>query len=510
MGLSFKDNLEEQNQRSNYKKSHFWGVLIISFVMGLLLLGFLGFFEIHWIAMFFYVPNFGDTSPFYFVGGAALLYFRWWWKGIPSYIYTPISIASSYFSFGYNRIVEFPYIGKMFSFFKDVFLVVFGKLIPQKHQLGRLKGGKKTELDAFFYPKVNISDELPRVERFVYFRSDKSHIGNYFNYDSSTGKEDKEGTNRIIMLFRDHKTEMLEKRSKSKSKKISTRAKEILKNRKKRFKNKPSPEQVALYKDLFEVAEGMITSYKGNTDKIRNVKLPSLIKMKTKVIQEGTRTGNIKPIKVTSNREVDVVREGRVLFSIDMLLSTTMRVSILYRDFIDSLSEKPTRMASGDSGKLLSSEKGRQQFEDFFKFMFFRRILLNYGSLPSGWYCGRIEDYNLRAIVSAIDRPLVPTISPVNDGSNSNFNSDVMATAFLVTYWSFLQNKEISTLIDDIDWSLNTTKDLNEVKAMEASREEAKRINEDTLEIIKENEKRINAKMDKKSKQEESKKDNSE
>jgi hypothetical protein len=113
---------------------------------------------------------------------------------------------------------------------------------------------------------------------------------------------------------------------------------------------------------------------------------------------------------------------------------------------------------------------------DFFKIVMTRRLLLNYGGIPSGWIVGRIESYDLRAIFSAVDRDMIPTVTKNNDGSNMLFDSDVFASKFLFLYWSFMRDKELSQTIEAIDWCFDATKSLNEIQVREHAKENRKKL----------------------------------
>jgi len=448
---AFKDNLEEQRVRRKYQKEHFWAIFIISGVIGLFFLGFLGFSEQHWVTYLFYVPNFGETMPYYIIALFFLLGYRWWWFGLPSYITWVIEKI--------GKLANLLMITKIFSF-----------ILPSKETYEKMKKGKKEILNEFFYPKVTISDELARVSRLFYFYTKRHNIKEFFNFtalkiDKGGVAYDENGTNRIINLFRDKEREALVRKIKDGDdpKKVA-KTKEVLARRDEKYKNTPSNAQELIYRDLFLVIEGVLKSYDGESDSIKKVKLPSPLVLEFN--QEDV-------VGAYVNDKVDVFKDGKVLFSLDMIMDTVKNMTILYVLFLKRQYGRQSRFVTGEIGKQLKTEDGLREFEDFFKIVFLRRLLLNYGAIPSGWMCVRIESYDLRAIMSAIDRPLIPTITSINDGSNKSFNSDVKASIFLFTYWAFFREKIVSDIMDDLDWCFNTTKDYNEIRARELSSQSA-------------------------------------
>lgn len=476
---AFKDNLEEQRQRSDYRKGNFWSIFFLSIIIGFAVIYIFGFYKVHWVAVFIYVPNTGETFPFYALAAASILYFRWWWHGLPPYFMFLLGLARKIISKPYAILLKH----KSFKDFMD-------KNLPSKITIEKIKIGKKEQLQRLIYQKANMSDELPRAKKFTYFSSKRFSLSNIFDYKiyelkaerearlKKTGKsglailKDSRGTQRMMSYFRDHRTELYKKKaSNRKDIKVAEKAKKALENRTARFHDKkiPTIEQEKLFLDLFYVIEGMIEGYAGKTDWVRNVEMDSPLNI---LMEDGSISG----LSVDSN--IDVYKEGKVYFSLNMLAMTTAKMTFLYMNFLVTSYERQSRISTGKISEILSDENNFRIFEDFFKIVFFRRLLLNYGSVPSGWMCGRIESYDLRAIMSAVDRPMIPTITSNNDGSNNLFSSDVVASSFLFTYWAFIRNEKIAPIIDDLDWCFNTTKDLNEIKAREASRQAAKEIEE--------------------------------
>jgi len=493
---AFKDNLEEQRQRTKYQKEHFWAIFFLSFIFGIIFLSFLGFSEQHWFTFLFYVPNSGATSTYYLLALSIYIVVRIWWNGIPSFVLKLFSPFYKITTSIKKKTIKTPLLSSLFS-----------SLTLNKFTRKRLINGKMKEMDLFFYPKTSINDGLARVSKTKYFRSKKYHLGNIFDYNGTTMKENNSGTKRIISLFRDSKREKIKKRTISPDAKISKRAKELLIKRDNLFVKKmshkyqgksreklegilkkegkksekgikaqkylnqkvldktPTIEQENIFKDLFEVIEGVLEGYSGERDGVKNIKMNSPLKVKTK-------NGIVSGVSVDSS--IDVFKDGVVRFSVDMIGDTTKRMTILFMLFLKKHLSRNSRFSSAKSSfsSVLSDSENILLFEDYFKIVFLRRLLLNYGAIPSGWMCIRIEDYTLRAIMSAVDRPLIPTITSTNDGSNSSFNSDVLASAFLFTYWAFMTDKNIEPIVDDLDWCFNTTKDLNEIKARNIARGE--------------------------------------
>ena len=167
------------------------------------------------------------------------------------------------------------------------------------------------------------------------------------------------------------------------------------------------------------------------------------------------------------NEKISVYVDGEVSFSVKMLADTTRNMSILFSQFLRGRVKTQSRIG-GLLAKSMDTDKDIENFieksSDFFKLVFLRRLLLNYGSIPAGWLVVRIESYDLRAIISAVDRELIPTITSNNDGSNSTFQSDVFATNFLFSYWSFMKSEEMVEVVEKIDWAFNTVKDVTEIK----------------------------------------------
>jgi hypothetical protein len=121
---------------------------------------------------------------------------------------------------------------------------------------------------------------------------------------------------------------------------------------------------------------------------------------------------------------------------------------------------------------LKADEEKIQFFEDLFKLVMFRRIVANYGNLPSGWFVVRIDNYTVRAVLSEIDRPVSPKITSTNNGDSDIFSSDIDAAQFAQIYWLFLQSPDVAPVVEAIDWCFNTIKDLNEIAAREYAKEQ--------------------------------------
>ena len=368
------------------------------------------------------VPNFSNsTSSFYFILFISYLILYFWWIGLPDFISN---------------------------------LKIIKNHIPEKFRLG-----KKKSLHAFFYPQITLSDELVRSRNHDFFEGEGLHIGNLFNYTAIGGlRYDEEGTNRIISLFRDSKSEMLRKKIKLGEDKVKKNAEGALKRREDQFlnKKKPSPEQEFIYDDLFAVVGGMLEGYTSKYDRIH---IDHSLKSPLKVMVDR-KEERIDSFSVEN--KVSVFDEGKVYFSITMLAETTKKVTLLYVEYIRLLLQTNSKLSYLLDDDIMREENILQEFEDFFKLVFFRRLLRNYGSIPSGWMCVRIESYDMRAIFSAVDRPMIPVV-PDNADMYTDMNSDKKAASFLMSYWSFIRSKEYGELIEDIDWCFNTTVEISEL-----------------------------------------------
>ncbi|HHO42564.1 MAG TPA: hypothetical protein ENN12_04310 [Epsilonproteobacteria bacterium] len=418
--MSYKENLQEFKKRVEYKRETFWVYFLGSFAVSLFLVHL--FFEesddSSLIQYFFNIPH-GSQLNFYLFFGVAFLFFRWWWKGLPFYI------------------LKLPYVQS---------------LAPK----WMIRGREKT-LEDFFYQGVIISDELPRSKVLQYLSDGKYDISNLFDYNPNTRKKDEDATARIVSYFRDHKREKIVKNTKSRDEEKRKRAQKALANFNSNYTNLgvPTKQQEELYYDLFSAIDGIIDSYKDDFNQVIKADFPSPLK-----ITLDKKTKEITSFYV--DESIDVFHKGKVYFSIRMMSETTRNISMLFASFLKKSLYRKSRISTKYGNTI--TKKELEKIYDFFKIVFFRRLLLNYGAMPSGWFVGRIESYDLRAIFSAVDRELIPTITSTNDGSNEDFSSDVFAAKFLYIYWSFLKSPNIQEVIEGIDWCFNTVKTLTEIQ----------------------------------------------
>ena len=418
----FKSNLEENEARRKYKSRFFWTIVFFSSLFGFSLLYMMGFSKLPLSRYFINIPSFsGQTSFFYILSSLIYILLFSWWFGLPKFITNIKPLA---------------------------------RHIPEN-----LRIGKKRTLHTFFYPEIELSDELVRSKSHDFFENDEIHIGNMFNYTAIGGLQyDEGGTDRIISFFRDSVNEKLLKKMKfsdEKGKKIAERG---LSKRKEEYadKNKPSAEQEFIYNDLFFVIGGMLDEYTSKYDRIH---IDHALKSPLKVMVD-TNTKRVTSFSVEGS--VSVFKKGKVYLSITMIAETTKKMTLLYMEYTRLLLKTNSKLSHLLNDDVMSEENILRDFEDFFKFVFFRKLLKNYGSIPSGWMCVRIESYDMRAIFSAVDRPMIPVISE-NEEMYMDANSDKKAASFLMSYWGFVKSKEYEDLIADLEWCFNTTVEISEM-----------------------------------------------
>jgi len=326
------------------------------------------------------------------------------------------------------------------------------------------KGGLKRELKTFFYPEVTMTDGVPRSQSFEYFTSKKYSPDNLFDFGVFTAKS---GTKRVIKLFRNPKREKLvQKIETSKNrKKIHLEAKKELIEYDKIYTNKVANEQSKLYLDLLQMLQGIYESYE--TDFGEKLEINSKLCTPLDIFfkRDTTTIG-----KVEVNNDIDVITEGRVNFSIDMIMDTVKNLNLLY---MTALKHRAGR------GRFNSvSKKDFISFETYFKFFMTRKILKNYSNIPSGWICVKMEDYTARAIASNIDREMIISIvDGQNDGKNSSYSSDVEASKFLFTYWFFTSiEPTMIKVMEQLEFIFNATKEVNEITARKFALKEENRL----------------------------------
>ena len=423
--MGFKDNLEEKEELYDYRKKEkiffFIFFLVISFFVLMILTG----GEAKFSKMLIRVPFLREeTRTQDIVLLVLMVSYFFWYKGI-----------------------------KVPKFLQKAKIV--------EENIEKIEKGKVKQLEEFFYPVVEFSDGIPRGKGLYYFKSKKRTIYNLFDFGKYTKKN---GTKQIIAAFRDKKIEEARKRARiergKKKRGAENELQKLLREQKERV---ATPNQENLYTDLFLMFEGIYNSYANDFgDKIFiDTKMKNPIKI-TKFKKSGRIAG------VTVDTSIDVFRDAKVHFSIDMVMQTAQSLTYLYIIFLEK------RLKRGRFSKI--KRENLERFEMFFKFFITRRILLNYSNIPSGWLCVKIEDYTMRAIASNIDREMIIDINSKNDGSNPAYNSDVEASQFLFTYWAFFYEDKIRKIMDEVEFIYNATKEIKEINAREMAREAMKEI----------------------------------
>ena len=449
---AFQENLKEYKKRVEYAQGRWFLFSIALFISSSLIVyvvfdsdnpdnGFLNYL--------FNAPH-GKYPTFYLFFGSvwALLYF--WWYGLPEFAAKPIERIA-------GKVLSVPSV-KTFVF-DDL------KISPPSYDILR---GRRRALDNFFYQTVTFSDELPRSKRYKYLVCKEYDISNMFDFNPATFKKNKNGTKRIISYFRDGQRERLVAKTRVRDKKKREEAIRRLKAYDRTYieSNEPSKFQEDNYDDLWRVIDGMMDSYSDEYNRIEIADLPSPL-----VVKLDAKKKQVVWYKV--DESIDVYRDGKIYFSMRMVVETMRNLTLIFSTYLRGHMEKSNRLSRHFTE--ISEDEYRQML-DFFKVVMMRRLLLNYGGIPSGWFVGRIESYDLRAILSAVDREMIPTITKNNDGSNDIFDSDVLASKFLFAYWGFMKDNDISKTIEAIDWCFDAVKSVNEMQAREYARENMRRV----------------------------------
>lgn len=427
---SYKDNFEEQHERRKYRKSEYLFSILLA---GLLSWTALSLFLMPDSDSFFYIINadISNSGTYWTVGGILLILVRWWWNGTP---------------FMLTRLLPF-----IISYLPDT-----------------LRNGKREELEVFFYQGLISTDGVKRAKEYKYLTSSAYSITNMFDFDPVVGRRDNEKTNRIVALFRDKKKEKILKLIESRNASVSKKAKRALVVYENRYAKKTTPDQNFIYDDLWRAIEGILQEYEVVIDeevvsKLEIADLPSPVNLRYSSKKKMTLLDSV-------DETIDVFKDGKVLFSMRMIAETVEKVSLLFSNRVIRDMERGSEMQHRYNKFMSDKDAYIEKVTDYFMFVFFRRLLLNYGAMPSGWFVGRIEDYDIRAIISAVDRELIPTITSQNDGSNDIYGDDSFAAMFLFLYWDFMKSDVVQNMVEAIDWCFNTTKDVNEMKMREFSR----------------------------------------
>ena len=301
---------------------------------------------------------------------------------------------------------------------------------------------KKKELDLFFFQPVSIFNGIEYPDDGLKILSHKNRdILSIFSFNAYDLKRDDSKTDNIVKLFRDNTLDT-----------ITRKAPRKVKSYKNKYGDSPTPAQYEMFTDLFLATEGILRGYK---------------QLKTKVIPAPIYIDKKSKEVVFRNSEV-YNGQDKLYFSYTMIEDTLKVMTHLFYKYASKQFElKQSTRLYRNYPDIFKSKNDLEKSVDIFKIVYLRKLLSNYGSMPSGWYVIRIEDYDTRAIISAVDRPMIPLITPQNDGTSVAFSSDTWASAWLYMYWSFMKTQQIEKIENHINWAFNTTKDINEIKMYE-------------------------------------------
>ena len=129
-------------------------------------------------------------------------------------------------------------------------------------------------------------------------------------------------------------------------------------------------------------------------------------------------------------------KEGKIHFSTKQMLETFEDFTEKFEIFVNNYSSYKTRINQLYADKL-KDEKVKKQVITMFKLVMFRRLFKLYMNIPAGWMVIRLEDYNARAIMSAIDRETLVIIDSRNKGDIKGFPDDRFVRMFLLMYHYF-------------------------------------------------------------------------
>lgn len=494
--MGYKENQQEQHERYKYKKLNFWyNFFGISILAGMFL--YLTIDNPSFTKLMVSTPNLSGDSVYYILSLAFFIGLWTWWNGniLVKKYYKINATIRKYFEL-FSRIAVVVYIGSSLyqknllslmgfdissidsglspslsflgsisesvpfvesfmqsplestiNFLFIVFILYLGWIFTNMSFLKSIltkdmtdsiskfinSQGRRKELDDFFFPSVSKTDELPRVRELTKF-SGKYDIATFFDFDCKDYFSiDENGTARILDLHREVSTGNVKN-------KVVVNSKEDN------------------YRDIFLILEGTLTKVYTQL-KYKDIESP--LKINFKKDSDGKKVFK----DYTINYKVDVYDEkiGEVYFSSKMIYDTVKGMSFLFSRYLDIQLKQQGRVKA-KYGKELSDPLVIQKINDIFKFVYLRYLLMNYGSMPSGWYAVRLNDYDTRRIISTIDREMIISISSVNDGTSKMFSSDIFANMFLFLWWAFMTTSSVKNVVGDIDWAFNTEKDLNEIK----------------------------------------------
>ena len=359
-----------------------------------------------------------SKKPIYFYVMFFTFFFMlsYWYGNIINKIFKLLRLYPLFENFIYNPIK------KTLSFF---FLCVF--LILVDNFLFNSKG-KLKEYDNFFYPKMDLVPEIAikDLQDFKVFKTNNKYDPSFlFDFsEKNINETDDNGTHRIIDFFR----------------------------------GKDENEKLENYLYLFRVLEGRFGEW-GKQIKYKDINSPMDIKNKN-----GYITG-INKIDIFNN--VYNTKNDEIIFSIKMTMDTIVYMTFLFNRFIKYSLAKGGRIKKLYGDKL-SNPQVKQKVIDIFKFIYFRRLLLKFGSIPSGWIVIKTEDYDLRRIITLSERRMVVYIKyDVDDDIKIEYD-DTFSTMFLFVYNAFLYKSAVSNMIEDVEWCFDPLKGLDEMKIKNA------------------------------------------
>jgi len=431
--MSIKDHFEDNRLRHESKMSDMFINLVVVFVASLL--------------VSYLIPDRYKYAMIFSMYG--ILYV--WWNGVPSF-----------FVYLYNKI-------KLDSLYKIVFSKSFQK--DNKFRIYRIQKGKKHFLNEFFFQKIVKVDGLKRTSKPTFIYSKRRSYHNLFDFKDddfyTEAVHPKSGnvikyrhtaTEMITSLFRDSTYERIIKNiEKNKSNPKILEKYERLRAYKERTMftlKKPSQQQNDLFYDLFSVIDGMLDSYEGVKAKKENRIVSKVIKSPLSFKKLKDRKGNIVYKNIKVNEQVVAFKDGVVFFSIDMIMDTVEGLSKLFNEYLKK------RMKISDD---VFIEENYSKIGNIFRFVIFRRFVMEYGTIPSSWVVVRVHDYSFRAIISIIDREMETVITSANDGSSDDFQSDVFAVSFVRLYWNFFNEKKIRPTMDSLKWSFLIVKEPDDI-----------------------------------------------